>query len=290
MSDEKSNNFGVKLNSYADWPDWHKKALSTIRRKGWSWRDGRRLTATDNEKAIGLLGEMCGSEALDLIIECRTVQEAWELLERNFNKPGFHTNFIALKQFYDMDPDDYNSLEEFIFTMRRVSREVEKKELTWKDQVMSMTLKLLEKRCEAFASMAIESLKRDSSAYTPDTLFESLLDEARGRGDNQLLTANLSGRRRNNGANSQKYCNHCKKRNHIARDCFLLHPDKAPNNWKRKQSKVEKKKSDNSNGKPRKSNKSSSSEASETTKSSEQLNYMAAEDLDDFDNLSETEL
>jgi hypothetical protein len=95
-----------------------------------------------------------------------------------------------------------------------------------------------------------QSLRKDPAAYTADSLFASLIDEARGHQPSQQQADQLlhssqgqrQGQRQRQGRQLPKnqfknlpyqnsFCRNCKKTGHNISDCWWLHEDKRPAGW-----------------------------------------------------------
>ncbi len=91
-----------------------------------------------------------------------------------------------------------------------------------------------------FVQNITQSLRKDPAAYTTDSLFASLIDEARGHQPRQAADTLLHSSQRQqvhvkNRFKQQPYqnafCRNCKKTGHLIGDCWWLHENKLPRDW-----------------------------------------------------------
>jgi hypothetical protein len=113
---------------------------------------------------------------------------------------------------------------------------------------MSWILANLGEEYEGFVSNITQSFRKDSKAYDFDTLTSVILDEAkRYKHKNYANTVTKpnqnkpgKGQKKNRASkNSWKkekgqLCRLCNRPSHKSEDCYLLHPEKAPEGWQRK--------------------------------------------------------
>lgn len=132
-------------------------------------------------------------------------------------------------------------MEEYLNKVKSLVDDLKSKDILLPNQVIiAWVLNSLSDEYEGFIQNIIQSLRQDPKAYTIETLFSSLIDEARGRenysennnGYNKLL---LLKRNRNKNYKKMpygKYCDHYKLPSHMTDNCWFLFPNKAPKGWK----------------------------------------------------------
>ena len=102
--------------------------------------------------------------------------------------------------------------------------------------VISWVLNSLNDTYSGFISTIIQALRKDPNAYTIDSLFSSLIDEARGKEEednsqNRLLTIG-SKKAYKKLPYRQKYCENYINTSHMTKNCWFLFPNQAPSGWK----------------------------------------------------------
>ena len=127
-------------------------------------------------------------------------------------------------------------MEEYLFKVKTLVDNLKGKEIHLPKQVViSWVLNSLSTEYEGFTTNIVQALRNSPDAYTVESLFSSLIDEARGKesnnSQNKLLYIN------NNKNNYKKlsgglYCQHCKLASHNTKNCFFLFPEQAPKSWK----------------------------------------------------------
>ena len=92
---------------------------------------------------------------------------------------------------------------------------------------------------EGFVSNVTQALRQDPKAYDLESLSSVLLDESKRQNHKETPSALLAKDSKKVSKNSWKknkgkYCKVCKKTNYEAKDCYILHPDKALKSWREK--------------------------------------------------------
>jgi len=92
---------------------------------------------------------------------------------------------------------------------------------------------------EGFVSNVTQALRQDPKAYDLESLSSVLLDESKRQNHKETPLALLAKDSKKVSKNSWKknkgkYCKVCKKTNYEAKDCYILHPDKALKSWREK--------------------------------------------------------
>ena len=188
-----------------------------------------------NNKAVALIKLLCDDGPLLYIRNIQGANEAWKKLEDLYNPKGFTTEFLILKEFFNTKLDEYNSMENYLNKVKSLVDDLRSKDIILPTQVITAwVLNSLNEDYDGFIQNITQSLRLDPNAYSIESLFSSLIDEARGRDNNGNNTGKLLVLKRNaykKKPYSGNYCQHCKNTTHMTMNCWHLFPNKAPTNW-----------------------------------------------------------
>lgn len=203
-----------------------------------------------NNKALAIIKLLCEDGPLLYIKDLVSAKEAWSKLKDLYNPSGFTTEYLTLKEFFNNSLDDFSAMEEYLNRVKSLVDDLKGKDIVLPNQVViAWVLNSLGAEYEGFISNIIQSLRKDPKSYTIETLFSSLIDEARGREANgqRLLATNKA--KAYKKANKGSFCQHCKLPSHQTSSCWFLFPDKAPKSFKiRKNKSPDKKMTHQTNG------------------------------------------
>ena len=194
-------------------------------------------TASKNNKAISIIKLYCEDGPLLYLRDIVSAKDAWYRLESLYNPKGFTTEFLTLKDFFNTTLSEFNSMEEYLNKVKSLVDDLTGKDIILPNQVIiAWVLNSLNEDYEGFIQNITQSLRRDPKAYTVETLFTSLINEARGRENNKhtnlmfLKHKSAYKRKPYKGA----YCEHCRSTSHMTNKCWALLPHLAPKGWKSK--------------------------------------------------------
>jgi hypothetical protein len=204
---------------------------------------GRYLTQKDNNKAYTEIISKIRNGPLQIIKNIpRNAKDAWEALEQHYNSSGFSNDHILCTRFLNLSLDDFTSMEKYITVAQKLYNELMGRDIKLPDKiVIAWILNSLNSDYEGFKQNVSQTLRSNEKAYTIQSLFTSLLDEAKGQQYKQQVNNVNTGRNNYNQSNRNKklwkknkgeFCSYCKLPNHAEKDCYFLHPNKAPANWK----------------------------------------------------------
>lgn len=139
-------------------------------------------TGVKNNKAISLLKLYCDDGPLLYLKDIESAQEAWLRLEALYNPKGFTTEYLTLKDFFNTILNDFHSMEEYLNKVKSLVDDLKGKGIELPNQVIiAWVLNSLNDDYDGFIQNITQSLRNDPKSYTVETLFSSLIDEARGR-------------------------------------------------------------------------------------------------------------
>ena len=185
------------------------------------------------------------------------VKSAWDKLESLFKPQGFTSEFLLCNEFFSAKPENFKGLESYLNEIKRLMEELKSRNLGLPAQiVISWILSNLDDEFEGFVSNITQSLRKDPQAYTFDTLTSATLDEAKRHKHKNHVNAAIGGRPKkgfkalNKGRVTKKpwkkekgqICKICSKTSHKSENYYLLHPEKAPESWKKKLEKLKQEK------------------------------------------------
>ena len=192
-----------------------------------------------NEKALAWIQLLCEDGPILYIKDISSAKEAWDKLQDLYNPKGFTTEFLVLREFFNSSLEDHNSMEEYLNHIKNLVDDLKGKDIILPNQVViAWVLNSLSSEYNGFISNITQALRNDPKSYTIETLFSSLLDEARGKesnsNSNKLLAITNKGKGKSykNLPKKGKYCGYCKLTSHSTDNCYFLFPNKAPKTWK----------------------------------------------------------
>ena len=201
-------------------------------------REPSEARRTSDIKGLAVLKLMVEDGPLSHIKRSKTLGHAWVTLKSLYDKEGFLSLFILIKQFIGM-PCKKDQVNTYLSEIRQVIDNLEAKNVILpKSFVTAWVLERLDKSYNDFKSAIYSDFRNNEKAYTLETLSSHILDEYRRRknsldnssseeeGPSTVLYSNTK-----KGYSSKpwkktkgKFCNHCKKPGHSPSECFHLHP------------------------------------------------------------------
>jgi len=180
---------------------------------------------------------------------------AWDKLKTLYDTQGFTSEFLLCNEFFNSKPENFKSLESYLNEVKRLTEELKSRDLELPSQIIiSWILANLGEEFEGFVLNITQSFRKDSNAYDFDTLTSTILDEAK-RHKHMNYANTVIKPNSNSNSNSNKLgkgvknrvskknswkkekgqiCRLCNRTSHQSQDCYLLHPEKAPEAWQRK--------------------------------------------------------
>lgn len=141
-----------------------------------------------NQKALGLICFLCDDGPLLYIKDMTSAKKAWEKLQELYNPRGFTTEFLTMKDFFNTTLEEFDSMEEYLHKVKTLVDDLRAKEIILPEKVvMAWILNHLTPEYDGFISNIIQALRKDSSAYTLETLYSCLIDEGKGKENNKVL-------------------------------------------------------------------------------------------------------
>ena len=224
----------------------------------------------NNRQAVANIRLFCAQGPLLYIKDEDIAYKAWNTLERLYNPKGFTTEYLSLKELFNTSSADFSTIEEYLNKVKYLVEDLASKGILLPDQVViAWVLNSLGESYKSFIQTITQSLRKDPKSYTIDSLFASLIDEARGHQSTQediylnihqrhslpslsrqtrstrptRLTKQFSKQDRSKiGKSSYKrrpldgpFCGHCLKATHNTANCWYLYPEKRPLNWQPRQ-------------------------------------------------------
>ena len=199
------------------------------------------ITLTDdldldkNCEALSIIKLLCEDGPLLQIKNTKTPREAWDKLKKLYNPDGFTTDFLIFKELFNTTVDSFKSIEAYLNKVKELTDNLKAKDITLPDQlIIAWVLNALDESYNSFIANITQALRKDSKAYTVDSLFENIIDESRGKDFNPDILFTNKSNPKNSYKKIQKgnrYCTYCKLTSHNSDTCYFLHPSKAPNSW-----------------------------------------------------------
>ena len=238
-----------RLQGSANYPIWKVRVLAYLIKEGHLDYISKEPESPDQlektKKALAEIQLLCEDGPLIQIKNAESAYKAWTTLEQIYNPTGFSSKFLLTKEFFSSTLDRFFSIEEFLNKVKELDNELSTRDLKLpRTIIIAQVLSNLGDTFKGFVANITAELRRNSNAYTFDSLISAILDEAR-RLDYSPNQAFFSSSFSNNSykgkrlwkATKGKYYKNCKKEGHIELNCWFLFPKKALNNWDNKVSK-----------------------------------------------------
>jgi hypothetical protein len=232
-------------------------------------------TADIQKKALSVLTLLCEYGPANHIRGCSTAFEAWKLFKNLYNADGFTSKYLLLQKYFSTTQSDFGSVEEYISQLKSILDNLGAQKLDLPEEVkISWLLSNLEEEFNHFVAQVTQNLRANPKAYTWESLTANLLDEAKrldAADGNGKTINNTTGKIRKAAHKGKKpwkakksviFCKYCKIPGHEDKDCYFLHPKKAPKDWihhtdkKNKKDKVKSGRITKKSGTPEKQSKS----------------------------------
>lgn len=209
-------------------------------------------TNTKNRKALAIIKLLCDDSPLLYIRDEDNAKKAWQTLRDIYNPKGFTTEYLILKEFFNTNLSDFDSMENYLNKVKLLADDLKSKDIILPSQVIiAWILNSLNENYDGFTQNITQALRQNPAAYTVESLIKSLIDESRGKEENIYMAQAYSYRSRPNYISRNrtakynqkhgkiqkiwkkqpymgKYCQNCNLTNHNTTDCFKLFPAKRP--------------------------------------------------------------
>ena len=242
MSSEKISI--VKLKGSINYEVWALRTKALLTKEGQIDTIFNISNDAKNLKALSNIQLLIEDGPLLQIQEYTTAKEAWDALKNLYYARGFSSEFLICREFFNTSLNKYPSMEEYLNKVKYLSDQLKAKNIELPRQVIiAWVLNNLSEDYENIISNITQTLRNDINAYSLENLFSNLIDESKRQESNKDKSAFISTTsfkkykgKKPYKITKGKYCNYCKQTTHIARNCYFLWPEKAPNSFKFKES------------------------------------------------------
>ncbi|KAF5201337.1 hypothetical protein FRX31_009076, partial [Thalictrum thalictroides] len=235
----------TKLKGTENYALWALRMTAYLRRQGLKdIIESDEVSDETNENALADI-ELCLEDGPLLQIQhIKRAHILWQTLKNLYTPKGFSADFFIIKEFFNCKLSNFNNMEEFLNTSRRLLDSMQQRGIELPKQVIfTQYLNNLSNNYENIVSNIMQTLRNNFDSYTLDELFSNLLDEAnrlQSKIDSSETALILASKRPTKFKSKKQYkvtkgmlCRHCSRTNHNTADCFDLFPEKAPKKWKR---------------------------------------------------------
>ncbi|RCI08459.1 hypothetical protein L249_8986 [Ophiocordyceps polyrhachis-furcata BCC 54312] len=147
----------------------------------------------------------------------KTASEAWNRLKELYNPVSFTSNFLLTKELLEMGKATPYNIEAYLNRIKAIEEELKAREI----------------------KIPEIDLRNNEGSYNLGKLFAYILDEAKRYKSNHLEEGQALFTGTKKPWKKQKKalkCSYCKLPGHFDKDCYFLHPEKAPKHFKVKES------------------------------------------------------
>jgi hypothetical protein len=168
-----------KLRGSDNYITWSIRTKATLIKEDLSSTIEEDIPGKKNDKALAIIKLLCEDGPLLHIKDIARAKEAWIRLQDLYNPKGFTTEYLTLKDFFNTTLDDFQSMEEYLNKVKALVDDLKGKDIILPNQVIiAWVLNSLGNEYEGFISNITQALTNDPKAYTIESLFSSLADEA----------------------------------------------------------------------------------------------------------------
>ncbi|RKF71318.1 hypothetical protein GcC1_102020 [Golovinomyces cichoracearum] len=172
---------------------------------------------------------------------------AWKDLKSLYSPSGFIADFLVLRELFQCKLKRYNSMEEFINTIKRLRDDLKTNDLDFPPKYYYFwVLNNLTPEYEILVLSISQGMRGKTDSYDLDSLFSNLVNESKRLGSHDqsgdiALLASLRGKfgkhpiskgTSNYRIQKNKFCKNCRTTTHQTSGCCILYPHKAPKGWR----------------------------------------------------------
>lgn len=158
-------------------------------------------------------------------------KDAWDFLKNLYNSSGFTSEFLLIKEFFNLSLEDI-SIEKYLNKIKELKDELLSRDIKIPEKVIiTWILHNLDNSYFSYITSVSQALRNNPNYYTLETLSSSLLDESK-RLENNGEKAFLINKKPWKKTKVALKCSYCKLKGHLYKDCYFLHPNKAPKGFK----------------------------------------------------------
>lgn len=194
------------------------------------------VTQEVNSSALASIQLCIDDGPLLQIKHLKRAHDVWKSLENLYCSTGFSSEFILCREFFDTNLSKFNSMEQYLNRVKQLSDDLKAKDMELPRQILfAWVLNNLTPVYRSLVSNITQSLRNNKDAFTIESLFANLLDEAKrlhfedDKSEQALLTSTKDNKVKNRHYKGKrpykitkgKYCRNCKRATHNTMDCFF---------------------------------------------------------------------
>ena len=191
------------------------------------------LPVAIDRKAKAYIMLACEKGPSTQIQNCTTAKDCWQTLANLYSPKGFTAEFLLLKEFFESHLSNFDSMEDFLSKIKYLDDNLSSKGIKLPKQVvLAYVLNNLTPPYEGLVTIVTQSFCQGSDGMDIENLFSSLIDESRRQTSAEKVLFNNTKNKNSSKITKSKYCNKCKVTTHATSNCWFLHPDKKPDQFK----------------------------------------------------------
>jgi hypothetical protein len=171
-----------KLKGAINYEVWALRTKSLLTKEGLikAITDGPPISCEENDKALANLRLLLEDGPLLQIQHIPGSLLAWQALENLYSPKGFTSEFLTCKDFFETTLEKYGSMEPYVNRVKQLSDQLKAKDLELPNKVIiAWVLYSLPSQYDGLVGNITQSLRNNAEAYSLETLFSNLLDEAK---------------------------------------------------------------------------------------------------------------
>lgn len=157
-----------------------------------------------------------------------TAKQAWDFLKNHFNSSGFTSDFLLLRELLE---GSYLALpmEDYLNKLKEITDELSAREISLPEPfIIAFLLHNLGEEYSNYTTSVIQALRSNPKSYNFESLSASLLDESKRLETTKDIIGHLRTKKPWKKNKRALKCSYCKLPGHLDKDCYFLHPNKAP--------------------------------------------------------------
>ncbi|RKF54470.1 hypothetical protein OnM2_097019 [Erysiphe neolycopersici] len=167
------------------------------------------VTPETNSSALSTIQMCLDDGSLLQVKHIIRAHDIWKALENLYCASGFSSEFILCREFFETKLSNFNTMEEYLNRIKQLNDDLKAKDMQLPRQMLfAWILNNLSPDYRPLVSIITQSLRNNKKAFTIETLFANLLDEANRLhfeeiNNNQILYSSTNNTKFNKNQNNK---------------------------------------------------------------------------------------
>jgi len=191
-----------------------------------------------NDRASGIIGFSCEKGPRIHISKADDVTKMWSILKTQYEQSDLTTLFLATKELTQSKQSDFKSIQDYADSLKQAAikcADIGKTVEPW--MLSNLFLLGLNESLEPYIFGLIQSAKVNKSELLIDDMTIALADHDKRSNQEEdssfkSMVAQFGGKKPKFFRKGSKKCAHCEQGGHSEQNCWHLHPNLRPDEWK----------------------------------------------------------